>query len=99
MPGAARRLQYLVMAMAVAVGEAMVMAVAAVVVAAGYKWEPVDRQPTTIVFQNGLIAAPDDPIGLHGDCVTVLWPQEVKFCWEDKACVDVSDISTPPTPT
>ena len=54
----------MVMAMAVAVGEAMVMAVAAMVVAAGYKWEPVDRQPTTIVFQNGLIAAPDDPIGL-----------------------------------
>ena len=63
---------------------------------AGRSWAP-SSPPTSIVFPNGLLAGPEDPIGLFGDIVTVVW-SEVELSWEDKPCADLSGIQTPPTP-
>ena len=59
----------------------------------------LNRQPTCIVFANQKPAQPEDPIGLHGGVVTVLFTQVAAQVCEDKPCMDLDGIETPPTPS
>ena len=59
----------------------------------------LNRQPTCIVFANQKPAQPEDPIGLHGGVVTVLFTQVAAEVYEDVPCMDADGIETPPTPS
>ena len=61
-------------------------------------WRELDFQPGSLIHQNGCVAHPDDPIGLVGNTLTAVCQSSIPAPVEEKACVDVSDISTPPTP-
>ena len=55
------------------------------------------RRPSTIVYKDGTIADPNEPIGFNGGTVTAL-AQAPKRVYEETPSMDVWDISTPPTP-
>ena len=55
------------------------------------------RRPSTIVYKDGTTADPSEPIGFGGGTVTAL-AQAPKRVHEETPCMDVKDISTPPTP-
>ena len=51
----------------------------------------------TIVYKDGTIADQNEPIGFGGCTVTAL-AQAPQRVYEETPCMDVQDISTPPTP-
>ena len=56
----------------------------------------LNKPATGIVFANNEPAGPEDPIGLHGGVVTVLFTQVAAEVCEDVPCMDVDGIETPP---
>ena len=59
----------------------------------------LNKPATCIVFANNEPAVLEDPIGLHGGVVTVLFTQVAAQVCEDKPCMDLDGIETPPTPS
>ena len=59
----------------------------------------LNKPAAGIVFANNEPAVPEDPIGLHGGVVTVLFTPLAAEVFEDVPCADVEGIETPPTPS
>ena len=49
-----------------------------------------DWQPTAIIFTNGTIGNPEDPVGLHGDTI---WLLDTAINQSERQCVDAGDGS------
>ena len=58
----------------------------------------LNKLATCILFSNNERAPPDDPIGLHGGVVTVLFTPVEGEVFQTISCADVDGIDTPPTP-
>ena len=56
-------------------------------------------RPRVVVFANGRIANPEDPIGMAGDTVTVLDTSVTRIDWTTRDSQDLSGIRTPRTPS
>ena len=54
--------------------------------------------PRSLIYSNSSVAEPGQPLGLHGSEVTAVSTAAAHEQWEDKSCVSVEDIPTPPTP-
>ena len=61
-------------------------------------WRELNFQPSSLVDQDGCVSQPDDPMGLVGNTLTAVCQSSILAPVEEKACADVSDISTPPAP-
>ena len=59
----------------------------------------LNKLATCILFANNERAQPDDPIGLHGGGVTVLFTPVEGEVFQTISCADVDGIDTPPTPS
>ena len=60
-------------------------------------WREVD-QPKALVHANGAIAFPEQCMGCVGNHLTALAQEATVPEMEEKKCIDVDDINTPPTP-
>ena len=65
------------------------------------KWYVVmgDWRPKAIVFEDGRLAAPDDPIGMGGRTVTVIDTEVTREAGEDRETPSLAGVRTPPTPS
>ena len=59
----------------------------------------LNKPATSILFANNERAQPDDPIGLHGGVVIVLFTPVEGEVFQTRSCADVDGIDTPPTPS
>jgi hypothetical protein len=60
-------------------------------------WRYLNFQPMSIIYANGDPAWDNDPIGMHGDTVTVV-AQAVQRTFVIIDCADLTEVCTPPTP-
>ena len=65
------------------------------------KWYVVmgDWQPTAVIFKDGRLAVPDDPIGKEGEEVTIVDTDLSHLVVEDKQMPSLEGIRTPRTPS
>ena len=56
-------------------------------------------RPRLVVFKNGCIGNPEDPIGMKGDTVTVLDTHVTQEVDETRGAQDLTEIQTPRTPS
>ena len=65
------------------------------------KWYVVmgDWRPKAIVFEDGRLAAPDDPIGMGGSYVTIIATEVAVAAGEDREMPSLAGVRTPPTPS
>ena len=71
--------------------------------AGGPKWYEIlgDWKPTRIVFINGTVANPEDPVGMCGDTVWVVdtTPSYEEYYEDEKPLIDLTELRTPRTPS
>ena len=61
-------------------------------------WRELEFRPRALAHANGILALPDEFLGLHGSSLTALKQRPGVPEVEAKPCADVSAINTPPTP-
>ena len=64
-------------------------------------WQQLELEhvPRGFIYSNGTPAEPGQPLGLHGSVVTAVVSTAAPHNnYEEKACVSLADIPTPPTP-
>ena len=62
-------------------------------------WQELDVKPMAFCHCDGTPAFEFQPIGLRGDTITAIAQAPDQTWVEEKPCLDVSGIATPPTPT
>ena len=65
------------------------------------KWYEVlgDWKPTAIVLTNGRLANPDDPVGVHGDTITIIDTKISRGESQEAERADLAGVKTPTTPS
>ena len=60
-----------------------------------------DWKPTRIVFINGNVANPEDPVGMCGDTVWVVdtTPSDEEYYEDENPLIDLTELRTPRTPS
>ena len=65
------------------------------------KWYEIlgDWKPAAIVLTNGRLANPDDPVGVHGDTITIIEAKISRGESQEAERADFAGVKTPTTPS